>query len=69
MTGRRMAAQKLLVMAVKGNMRAMALLIANDNAKPDEGEAEVLGEQGGLIEHYFQRFLRREKLEGGGSHD
>jgi hypothetical protein len=69
MTGRRVVARKLFVMAAKGDMRAVTLVLANDNAKAEEGEAEVLREQDGLIERFAQRYLRRKKLEHGGSHD
>ena len=69
MTGRRMVARRLFVLAAKGDMRAVTLVLANDNAKADEGEAEVLREQEGLLERFTQRVLRRKKLERGGSHD
>ena len=69
MTGRRVVARKLFVMAAKGDMRAVTLVFANDNAKTEEGETEVLREQDGLIERFAQRYLRRKKLEPGGGHD
>jgi len=69
MTMRRAAARALLIQAVKGNMRAMALVIANDNAKAEEPEAEVLKEQQGLVDRFVQRYLRRKKLESGGRDD
>ena len=69
MTGRRVVARKLFVMAAKGDMRAVTLVLANDNAKAEEGEDEVLRDQEGLIERFTQRYLRRKKLERGDSHD
>jgi|KBSSwiStaDraftv2_1062776.scaffolds.fasta_scaffold2937806_2 hypothetical protein len=69
MTMRRAAVRTLLIKAVKGDMRAMALVVANDNAKAEEPEAEVLREHEGLIERFVQRYLRRKKLERGGSDD
>ena len=68
LTGRQVVARKLFVMAAKGDMRAVTLVLANDNAK-EEDEAEVLREQEGLIERFAQRYLRRKKLERGGSDD
>ena len=50
-------------------MRAVTLVLANDNAKFEEGEAEVLRGQDGLLERFTQRLLRRKKLEGGGRDD
>ena len=69
MTMRRAVVRTLLVRAVKGDMRAVTLVLANDNAKPEEGEAEVLRGQDGLLERFTQRLLRRKKLEGGGRDD
>ena len=66
MTMRRAVVRTLLVRAVKGDMRAVTLVLANDNAKFEEGEAEVLRGQDGLLERFTQRLLRRKKLEGGG---
>ena len=63
MTMRRAVVRTLLVRAVKGDMRAVTLVLANDNAKFEEGEAEVLRGQDGLLERFTQRLLRRKKLE------
>ena len=69
MTGRRIVARKLFVMAAKGDMRAVTLVLANDNAKTEGDEAEVLREQEGLLARFAQRYLRLKKLERGDSDD
>jgi hypothetical protein len=68
MTVRRVIARAIAVKAMKGELRAVTLVVANDNERGGEDE-DVLPGQEGLLERFAQRFLRREKLEGGGSHD